>query len=119
VGYWSEANAGIAVYDMELFGATKKDQKRRKELREQGPPRERIPDGHGPKELMERKLRTKLGREIYREWSTSVEPVFGQMVLRGWERFLLWRKDGGGYGVVDVLGDAQPVEAVLERLDAR
>jgi hypothetical protein len=59
--------------EMELFVAIKKDQKRRKELQEQGrPPRGRIPDDYGPKELMERKLRTKRGRDIHTKRSTSV-----------------------------------------------
>lgn len=43
---------------------------------------------------MERKLRTKRGRRIYKERSTSVEPVFGQMVNRGLESFLLRGKKG-------------------------
>ena len=93
-GYWSEANAELEDEQTELFISTTKDWKRRKELREQGPPRGRIPDSHGPKELMERKLRTKRGRKIYRERSTSVEPVFGQMVNRGLGSFLLRGKKG-------------------------
>jgi hypothetical protein len=51
---------------MELFIATTKAWKRRKELREFEPPRGPIPDSAGPKELMERKLRTKRGRDIYK-----------------------------------------------------
>ncbi|PGF14486.1 hypothetical protein CP556_20435 [Natrinema sp. CBA1119] len=39
-GYWSKENAQLA---MELFIATTKDWKRRKELREADPPRGRIP----------------------------------------------------------------------------
>lgn len=93
-GYWSEANADLADEELELFVATQKDRKRRKELREAGPPRGRIPDDYGPKELMERKLKTKRGRAIYEERGRSVEPVFGQLVLRGLDRFLLRGKDG-------------------------
>lgn len=89
-GYWSEENVEQGADDnTELFIATTKDWKRRKELRAQGPPRGRIPKHYGPKERMERKLRTKRGREIYKERSCSVEPVFGQMVMRGLEDFLL------------------------------
>jgi len=89
-GYWSEENVEQeADENTELFIATTKDWKRRKELREQGPPRGRIPKHYGPKERMERKLRTKRGREIYKQRSCSVEPVFGQMVMRGLEDFLL------------------------------
>jgi len=95
-GYWSKANAELEDEQTELFIATTKDWKRRKELQEKGPPRGRIPEGYGPKELMERKLRTKRGREIYRKRSTTVEPVFGQHVTRGCDRFLLRGKNGAG-----------------------
>jgi len=88
-GYWSEENAGLEDEQTELFIATTKDWKRRKELREKGPPRGRIPNDCGPKERMERKLRTKRGRDIYKERSTTVEPVFGQMAMRGLNDFLL------------------------------
>lgn len=43
---------------------------------------------------MERKLRTKRGQEIYRKRSTTVEPVFGQHVTRGCDRFLLCGETG-------------------------
>jgi hypothetical protein len=76
-GYWSQANAGLEDDQTELFVATTKDWKRRKELREKGPPRGRIPESYGPKERMERKLRTKRGKRIYRKRSQTVEPVFG------------------------------------------
>ena len=76
-GYWSQANAGLEDDQTELFVATTTDWKRRKELREKGPPRGRIPESYGPKERMERKLRTKRGKRIYRKRSQTVEPVFG------------------------------------------
>jgi len=38
-GYWSEENAGLEQHQTELFIATTKDWKRRKELGEKGPPR--------------------------------------------------------------------------------
>ncbi|MFB6284570.1 MAG: transposase, partial [Halobacteria archaeon] len=66
----------------------------RKELREEDPPRGPIPDSYGLKELMERKLRTKRGRDIYRKRGESVEPVFGQHVNRGLDRFMLRGKKG-------------------------
>ncbi|GAB7092840.1 hypothetical protein JCM18237_31110 [Halorubrum luteum] len=88
-GYWSKANAQLADEQTELFIATTKDWKRRKELREADPPRGRIPKWYGLKERMERKLRTKRGRGIYRKRSQSVEAVFGQHVTRGCDRFLL------------------------------
>jgi transposase len=94
-GYWSEDNVEQeANENTELFIATTKDWKRRKELAELGPPRGRIPKDYGPKERMERKLRTKRGREIYKERSSNVEPVFGQMVMRGLGDFLLRGVDG-------------------------
>ena len=93
-GYWSTANAELEDDQTELFIATTKDWKRRKELRETGPPRGPIPDSSGPKELMERKLRTKTGRDIYRKRSQSVEPVFGQHVNRGLDRIMLRGKEG-------------------------
>lgn len=43
---------------------------------------------------MERKLRTKRGRRIYAKRSKTVEPVFGQHVTRGCDRFLLRGQDG-------------------------
>jgi len=55
-GYWSKANADLQDNQTELAIATTKDGKRRKKLAEKGPPRGRIPDEYGPKELMERKL---------------------------------------------------------------
>ena len=93
-GYWSTENAELADEQTELFIATTKDYKRRRELREKGPPRGPIPDDYGPKERMERKLRTKTGRDIYRKRSQSVEPVFGQHVNRGLDRFMLRGEDG-------------------------
>jgi transposase len=93
-GYWSDANARLEDDRTELFIATTKDWKRKQELAEQEPPRGRIPDSYGPTELMERKLRTKRGREIYRQRSQSVEPVFGQHVNRGLDRFMLRGEEG-------------------------
>jgi len=88
-GYWSEDNAGQQDDELELYIATAKDWKLREKLRAQGPPRGRIPNDATPEELMERKLLTKKGREAYAQRKTSVEPVFGQMVMRGLTGFLL------------------------------
>ena len=38
---------------------------------------------------MERKLRTKPGKQMYRQRSQTPEPVFGQYVNRGCDEFLL------------------------------
>jgi transposase len=88
-GYWSEANAGLADENTELFIATTKDWKQRKALREQGVPRGRIPTSATPKERMERKLRTQRGQSAYRQRGSTIEAVFGQMAMRGLNRFWL------------------------------
>lgn len=79
-GYWSEENATHSSPEgPELYVATTKDWKQRKAMREEPPPRGRIPKDLSPKERMERKLRTKEGRETYATRARTVEPVFGQM----------------------------------------
>lgn len=70
----SEAEEGL-----ELFCATTKDWKQRKAMREQPAPRGRMPRSLTVKDRMERKLRTKRGRKMYRKRSEMVEPVFGQI----------------------------------------
>ena len=87
-GYWSEANADSQTEECELFIATRKDREQRAGLRDATPPRGRIPKGLSSRGRMERKLRTKRGRAIYRRRGASVEPVFGQMKERqGADRF--------------------------------
>ena len=78
-GYWSEANVATETADCELIIATQKDHKQRAALRDAPPPRGRKPKNMTARERMDRKLRTKHGRERYRRRSASVEPVFGQM----------------------------------------
>ena len=78
-GYWSEANADSQTEECELFIATQKDHKQRAALREAPAPRGRIPKSMTVRERMDRKLRTKRGRTLYRQRGASVEPVFGQM----------------------------------------
>ena len=78
-GYWSEANAASQTEECELFIATQKDHKQRAALREAPPPRGRMPKSMTARERMDRKLRTKRGRALYRQRGASVEPVFGQM----------------------------------------
>ncbi len=78
-GYWSDGNAALARDGCELFIATKKDHEQRAELRDAPPPRGRIPRNLSPRERMDRKLRTKRGRAIYRQRVQTVEPVFGHM----------------------------------------
>ena len=81
-GYWSDDNVASQTADCELFIATRQDRKQRAELRDTAPPRGRIPKGLTPRQRMQRKLRTKRGRAIYRQRGSSVEPVFGQMKER-------------------------------------
>ena len=65
-GYWSEANVKDASGTVpELLIATKKDWKQRRAIREQEPPRGRIPDGLTERESMERKLLTKRVERLY------------------------------------------------------
>ncbi len=87
-GYWSEANVTGQTEECDLFIATRQDRKQRAELRDAAPPRGRIPKGLSARGRMQRKLRTKRGRAIYRQRGASVEPVFGQMKERqGADRF--------------------------------
>ena len=65
--------------ECELFIATRQDRQQRAELRDAPAPRGRMPKGLSAREGMQRKLRTKRGRAIYRQRGASVEPVFGQM----------------------------------------
>jgi len=78
-GYWSEANAERQTEECELFIATQKDHKQRAALREAPAPRGRMPNSMTARDRMDRKLRTKRGRALYRQRGASVEPVFGQM----------------------------------------
>jgi hypothetical protein len=87
--YWSDANAALADETTELLIATTKAWKRRKALREKGCPRGRIPKAATIRDRMERKLLTRLGQAIYKLRSCTIEPVFGQMSMRGLTRFWL------------------------------
>jgi len=78
-GYWSEANADSQTEECELFIATQKDHKQRAALREAPAPRGRMPKSMTARERMDRKLRTRRGRALYRQRGAAVEPVFGQM----------------------------------------
>ena len=42
-------------------------------------PRGRIPKDATPKQRMARKLRTKMGRELYAKRKGMIEPIFGQL----------------------------------------
>lgn len=89
-GYCSEDNfVKKPAGDVELLVATQKDYKQRKVMAEQPPPEEPIPDNLSSTELMERKLLTERGRELYKIRGQTVEPVFGQIkAVRGIDRFM-------------------------------
>jgi transposase len=86
-GYFSEANAEYLDSEcIDAYVATG----RQKHSEQPTAPRGRIPKNATPKQRMQRKLRTKKGRETYSKRKSSVEPVFGQIKDgRGIRRFLL------------------------------
>ena len=87
-GYWSEANADSQTEECELFIATRKDRQQRAALRDAPAPRRRMPKSLTARQRMDRKLRTKRGRALYRQRGAAIEPVFGQMKDRqGADRF--------------------------------
>jgi transposase len=77
-GYWSEANAATETHGCELIIATQKDHKQRAALRDAPSPRGRMLRNMTARQRMDRKLRTRHGRERYRRRGAMVEPVFGQ-----------------------------------------
>jgi hypothetical protein len=79
-GYANEAVLSATPSgQMEIYLATTKDYRRRKELEQAGSPRGRIPSGLGERERMERKLRTKRGQRLYRQRGMIVEATIGQV----------------------------------------
>jgi len=94
-GYCSESNLKLETETTELFVAVNKEWKTKKAQREANGPRGRIPNGLTKTQLMERKLLTKRGREIYRLRGQTVEPVFGQIKTgRGLTTLRLRGEDG-------------------------
>ena len=89
-GYCSEENfTKKPAGDVELLVATQKDYKQRKAMAKQSPSEEPLPDGMSLTALMERKLLTERGRELYKIRGRTVEPVFGQIKdVRGFDRFM-------------------------------
>ena len=63
----------------ELLVCTKKSHKLRKELKEKGAPKGRIPANISNRDLMDRRLLTRHGYNIYKKRSYTIEPVFGQI----------------------------------------
>ncbi len=89
-GYWCEDEIKQIQEEIDLYIATTKDWKQRKRLKEQPSPRGRIPNNITLQDRMERKLRTKRGRAMYKKRGSTIEPPFGQIKeARGFKCFLL------------------------------
>jgi len=86
-GFYSEANVKYLEGEgVDAYVATEK----MKHGERPSPPRGPIPKDATTKQRMQRKLRTKKGRETYSKRKSSAEPVFGQIKdARGFRRFLL------------------------------
>lgn len=87
-GYFSEDGLkAVVAARIDPYIATRKEKHSDPAL---AAPRGRIPQGLPAKARMERKLRTKAGRAIYKMRKAIVEPVFGQIKsARGFVRFML------------------------------
>ena len=79
----------------EMMKGTKLYIATRNRWKEKGPPpKGRIPKDHTTTQRMERKLRTKEGKEIYGERAPTIEPVFGNIKYAiGFKGFVLRRKE--------------------------
>ena len=84
-GYCSEANLNQGRTPELLIAVTKDYKQRQKDEA----PRGRIPKHLTPKERMDRKLRTKRGKSLYKKRGQTVEPVFGHIkVVRNCDGFM-------------------------------
>jgi hypothetical protein len=92
-GYWQKKNVEQYQKKTQLYVATRKSWKLKKELKEKGAPRGRKPNNLNLKEEMERKLLTKKGRKIYKVRGKTVEPVIGQIKTRGLRSFSMRRQE--------------------------
>lgn len=83
-GYWSEENGALdGQSGTDLLIATMHWEQEK-------------PDQHPQRDLMEAKLESEEGKAAYAQRGSTVEPVFGQMVTRGLERFRLRGKVKAG-----------------------
>ncbi|MCK5344790.1 MAG: transposase, partial [Candidatus Heimdallarchaeota archaeon] len=95
-GYDNEDQIDEFRERIDIYIPTQKDWKQRKAMREQPPPRGRIPNDLSKRERRERKLLTKKGKKIYKKRGSSVEPVIGQITsARGLSKLLLRGKEKG------------------------
>lgn len=83
-GYWSEANGALdGQGGTDLLIATMHWAREN-------------PEQHPQRDLMEVKLESEAGKEAYAQRGSTIEPVFGQMVMRGLKRFCLRGKAKAG-----------------------
>jgi len=95
-GYDNEEQIMKFQDKINIYIPTQKDWKQRKAMREQPPPRGRIPKNLSSRGRRERRLLTKKGKEIYKKRGSSVEPVIGQIKSgRGLGKLLLRGKKKG------------------------
>ena len=87
--YWSDRNLDfLAESSIEAF--IPPERVRHSEWREARPPRGRIPHNATRRQLMSRKLKTKIGRQKYTLRQTTSEPTYGQIKeCRGLRQFFL------------------------------
>jgi transposase len=117
-GYFSEdAVNALVAHEIDPYIATEK-------VKHSQPvppaPRGRIPADLSVKDRMQRKLRTKAGRAMYRMRKAIVEPVFGQIKgARGFTRFLLrgLTKVRGEWSLVATAHNLCRLFAVRPRVD--
>jgi transposase len=87
-GYYSETNAtDLKQRGIDPYLATERLKHHEKVA---SAPRGRIPKGLSAKQRMARKLRTKVGREMYAKRKGMIEPIFGQLKQAlGFRQFLM------------------------------
>ena len=120
-GYENEKQISQYRDLIDLYIPTQKDWKQRKAMREQPPPRGRIPKNLSNRERMERKLLTKKGKKIYKKRGSSVEAVFGniksamgldKLLLRGKEKCdSEWKMYCTGHNVLKLWRNGQKAKA--------
>jgi transposase len=95
-GYDNEEQIGLFDENIDIYIPTQKDWKQRKAMRDQPPPKGRIPKHLSKRERRERKLLTKKGKKIYKKRGSSVEAVIGQIKsAMGLDKLLLRGKEKG------------------------
>jgi transposase len=117
-GYYSETNAtDLKQRGIEAYLATGRLKHHEKVA---SAPRGRIPRGLSAKQRMARKLRTKVGREMYAKRKGMIEPIFGQLKqVLGFRQFSMrglvsmrgeWRLMATVHNLLKLWRNAQRVE---------